>query len=380
MDLVRSATDAQVLQAFLAEERLTRAELAVRTGLSKPTAGESVRRLTEAGLLRDTGERTQGRGRIGSYYALSDDLGTAAAVSIAPQGIVAELLDVRGTVVARAEEELQRPAHPDEVAQRLQAAVRRLGQGAPSPIRLAVVSAADPVERSSGRLVHLPDAPFLVGELSPADTLTPLVDGPVLVDNDVNWAARAEQAAEPEPLDDFVYLFLGEGLGCAVVSDGDVRRGHAGIAGEVAHIVTWGPRGRAMVFTEVFAALGLRQHDSTAIATDKVLQIFDAARSRTTRAALARAVTGVLGAVVALTDPAIVILGGTWGTHPAMIEDIRNQFRQQPRPVPVRAARVTSEPALSGAHGRAVEELRAATLVTREQHRATPPGQIERPH
>src|SRR3954451_24482771 len=119
MDLVRSATDAQVLQAFLGEERLTRAELAVRTGLSKPTAGESVRRLTEAGLLRDTGERTQGRGRIGSYYALSDELGAAAAISIAPEAIVAELLDVRGTVVARTEEPLQRPAHPDDVAQRL---------------------------------------------------------------------------------------------------------------------------------------------------------------------------------------------------------------------------------------------------------------------
>src|SRR4051794_14100999 len=116
MALVRSATDAQVLQAFLAAERLTRAELAVLTGLSKPTAGESVRRLTAAGLLRDTGERTQGRGRIGSYYALSDALGTAAAVSIAPQGIVTELLDVRGTVLARAEEELQRPARPDVVA------------------------------------------------------------------------------------------------------------------------------------------------------------------------------------------------------------------------------------------------------------------------
>src|SRR3954449_2230120 len=95
MDLVRSATDEHVLRAFLVEERLTRAELAVRTGLSKPTAGESVRRLTEAGLLRDTGERTHGRGRIGSYYALSAGLGTGAAVSIAPQGIAAELLDVR---------------------------------------------------------------------------------------------------------------------------------------------------------------------------------------------------------------------------------------------------------------------------------------------
>jgi predicted NBD/HSP70 family sugar kinase len=35
-----------------------------------------------------------------------------------------------------------------------------------------------------------------------------------------------------------IYLFLGEGLGCAVLTDGDVRRGHAGLAGEIAHVVT----------------------------------------------------------------------------------------------------------------------------------------------
>jgi len=103
--------------------------------------------------------------------------------------------------------------------------------------RLAVVSAADPVDRVSGRMVHLPDAPFLLGDLDPARILAPRVDGPVVVDNDVNWAARAERdharavGGSAAALDDFVYLFLGEGVGYAVVSDGQVRRGHSGLAG-----------------------------------------------------------------------------------------------------------------------------------------------------
>src|SRR4051794_27604304 len=195
MDLVRSATDEHVLRAFLAESRLTRAELAVRTGLSKPTASESVRRLSEAGLLRDTGERTTGRGRVGSYYALSDTLGGALVASIAAEGIAVEVLNVRGTIVARVEQELQRPAGAVEVNSRLRGAVERAQAGTALPLRLAVVSAADPVDRATGRLLHLPDAPFLVGELCPPQTLAGIVDGPVLVDNDVNWAARAEREA-----------------------------------------------------------------------------------------------------------------------------------------------------------------------------------------
>src|SRR5437868_291770 len=81
----------------------------------------------------------------------------------------------------------------------------------------------------------------------PRAVLAQLVDGPVTVDNDVNWAARAEHShGRAAGTRDFVYLFLGEGLGCAVLTDGDVRRGHAGLAGEIAHVVTVGPRGVAM--------------------------------------------------------------------------------------------------------------------------------------
>src|SRR3712207_3336743 len=96
LELLRSLTDEHVLRALLDEFRLTRAEIAARTGISKPTVGESVRRLTEAGLLRDTGERTTGPGRVGTYYALAEDLGLALVASIAPEGVVAEAVDVRG--------------------------------------------------------------------------------------------------------------------------------------------------------------------------------------------------------------------------------------------------------------------------------------------
>src|SRR5262245_32607708 len=159
--------------------RATRAELAALTGLSKPTVSESVRRLTDAGALVDTGERTTGRGRIGSYYALAP-AGLALVASLAPEGIVVETVDVYGDVVARSE----------AAAVDVGATLRRLaGAG---PYRLAVVSAADPVDRETGRLVELPDAPFLVGALDPPALLADVVTGPVSVDNDVNWAARAE--------------------------------------------------------------------------------------------------------------------------------------------------------------------------------------------
>ena len=359
LDMLRSLTDEHVLRALMEHRRLTRAELATRTGISKPTISESVRRLASAGLVADTGERTTGRGRVGSYYALARDAGCALVVSVAPGGVMAEAVDAYGDVVARATEAVEHPAPSPQVVRALETATRRVREDGARRFRLAVVSAADPVDRATGRLVHLPDAPFLLGELSPPDILASTVDGPVIVDNDVNWAARAERAAAPG-LDDFVYLHLGEGLGCAVVNDGEVRRGHAGLVGEIAHVLTPGPTGAAVPFTEVFGALGLRRPGSTAIDVDALRAQVDSPRNATVLGALSRAVGGVLAATVALADPELVVIGGTWGIHHAVLDAITDDVRQHPRPVPVRAARATGHPALAGARDHAVDELRSA--------------------
>ncbi len=373
LELVRSLTDERVLRALMRHRRLTRAELAAETGISKPTAGESVRRLTETGSVAATGERTpggRGRGRVGSYYALAGDIGVALAVSIAPGGVTAECVDAYGDTVSRSGRPLARPARPDDVAAALRAAAAgarpRGRHGAGLTPRLAVVSAADPVDRHAGRLIQLPDAPFLLGELDPAEVLAPHVSGPVAVDNDVNWAARAERDHAGAPaLDDFAYLFLGEGLGCAIISDGEVRRGHGGFAGEIAHLVTAGPRGRAMPFIEVFGELGLRQPGATAIDVGRLLAVADGpgTQAAATRRALGQAIGGVLAAVVALADPELVVIGGPWGSHPVILDLISAAAAGHRRHVPVRAAGLTAEPSLAGARLEALGRLRSAIVA-----------------
>lgn len=363
LELLRELSDGLVLAALMDEPHLTRAEIASRAGISKPTVSESVKRLVEAGVVVDTGERTTGRGRAGSYYALADEVGQALVVSIAPEGIVTELVDPYGAVIATASAAVARPAQPTRVAASLVENVRRVQAGTGAPTRLAVVSAADPVDRRTGQLVRLPDAPFLLGELSPVTELTPLVDGPITVDNDVNWAARAERdTAAPGSMDDFVYLYLGEGLGCAVVADGEVRRGQNGLAGEIAHVVTTGPDGRACPFTEVFARLGLRHEGSTAIDVAALIALVtgNTARSRRVRTALGQAVAGVFTAAVALADPGAIIVGGPWGTHPAVLHSIETEAAGLSRQPTLRAATVTEAAPLAGARAEATAQLRHA--------------------
>jgi len=392
LELLRSLTDEHVLRALMRQRRLTRAELAAETGISKPTVGESVRRLVDAGFVADTGQRTaggRGRGRVGSYYALADGIGVALAVSIAPEGIVAECIDAHGDTVARAQETVSRPALPVHVAAALQTAAEKARHDAGLTPRLAVVSAADPVDRATGRMVHLPDAPFLLGELDPVQILAPGIKGPVTVDNDVNWAAQAERDhTRAAALDDFAYLFLGEGLGCAIISDGQVRRGHAGLAGEVAHLITVGPRGQALPFIEVFSELGLRRTGSTAIDVERLLTAATGPepQAAATRHALGQAVSGITAAVVALADPQLIVIGGAWGSRPVILEAIAAGTARLARTVPVRGAELTDNPSLAGARIDALSRLRSDIIAGPRPHgashgaktatlnRITPPG------
>jgi predicted NBD/HSP70 family sugar kinase len=365
LDLVRNVTDEHILRALIRHRRMTRAELAAETGISKPTAAESVRRLVVARLVVDSGERTpggRGRGRVGSYYELADGTRTAWAISIAPEGIVAEALDLYGETVGRAEELVGRPAPSDQVATALRGVAERLAAVSGKP-GLAVVSAADPVDRATGRLVHLPDAPFLIGELDPAEILAPHVTGPVTVDNDVNWAARAELAARPDG-DTFAYLYLGEGLGCAIVSDGRILHGQRGLAGEIAHLMTAGPDGRATALIEVFGLLGLRQPGSTAIDVDLLLASATGTGSQaaTLRSALGEAVSGALTAITSLADPGHIVIGGPWGLHPEIFTAIHNAAAGHPRSPALHSAAVPA-PAFTGVRADALSRLRDSIIT-----------------
>jgi predicted NBD/HSP70 family sugar kinase len=328
------------------------------------------------------------RGRVGSYYALAD-VGVALVLSIAPEGMVAEWVDAHGDTLARTEHHIARAASPDQVTAALRAAVVDAQQVRRATPRLAVVSAADPVDRGTGRLIQLPDAPFLLGELDPADMLAPYVDGPVTVDNDVNWAAMAERdCAPPGALRDFAYLYLDAGMGCAIVSDGEVRRGSGGLAGEVAHLVTTGPRGQAMQLIDVFGELGLRRPGSTAIDADRLLAAVsgEQAQAESVRYTLGQAISGVLAAVVALADPEIIIIGGSWGGHPLILDVITAASARMPRHAAVRAARLTAEPSLSGARTAALSLLRSAVVADAQRTGAellacrTPPKNAARDH
>jgi predicted NBD/HSP70 family sugar kinase len=124
----------------------------------------------------------------------------------------------------------------------------------------------------------------------------------------------------------------------------------------------------------VFRVLDLRRPGSTAIDVDRLLAAATGAQPQAAamRQILSRAVTGILAAAVALADSGLIVIGGSWGSHPLILEAIAAEAARLPRPIPIQAATLTDEPALIGARTDALGRLRSHIVAAAHLPAANP--------
>jgi len=367
LDLLRQITDRHVLDQLLAAPELTRAEIAARTGISKPTISESVRRLVSTGLLTEAGRQVGRRGRAGTYYQLQDRVGVALALSAGPDGMVVETCDLRGVVTHRIEHEVPHPAHSAVLGPILHDTAAAAVAAAPGPVLGWALSVAGPVDQHTGRLVQLPDSPFLLDELNPRELVGQLASAELLVDNDVNWAALAEhREGSAQELSDFFYCYLGPGIGSALVAGAAVVHGHRGLAGELAHVRTDGPGGRSLRLVECFAAWDLLEPGSRAIDVPRLTHLLESEQPqhRRVKDEVVQAVTGALCSVTALFNPQGIVIGGPWSAPGGIADLVADRLHEQAEiDAEVRGARLDAAAPLVGARSQAVRVAQQALLA-----------------
>jgi predicted NBD/HSP70 family sugar kinase len=364
LDLLRRLSDEHVLGAVLDSGPASRADLAARTGLSKPTVGQSVARLVAGGVLVEGGPADHGgRGRVGTAVMLAPTAGCAVAVRAGATGLAAELLTADGRVVHRVDLPLTSPVPAARLRAGLRRAARRLLEASPGPVRAVAVSVADPVDRA-GRTVHLPGGPFLLGDVDIPAALA--LDVPTQVDNDVNWSVIAERRlGSVGEVPDVLHVHLGVGLGAALVADGRLVRGSRGFAGEIAYAVTdpGGSRGRDPLAGSLLgrlSELGLLVPGGLAVDPERVERTLDRGGERAGR--LLEAVVGAIRGACHLLDAGAVVLDGPWGRHPAVVEAVFGALESDPVvAADVHVATVDDGP-LVGARLGALDALRAALV------------------
>jgi predicted NBD/HSP70 family sugar kinase len=302
---------------------LTRADLRKLTALSTPTISEVLRRLTDAGLVSVVGYNSGKPGPNAEIYSANPDAAWTAAISVRDIGVsgqpslAAAICDLTGEVRARVESHVDFLA-TDPVTAMIDVVTELIAEtGAPEgrirQVQLGVAGSYD----SRTETIHHVEVPGF-GRTGLVPEIAARLGVRVDVDNDVNLAAVAERRhGVARDADGFALLWLGQdGLGLAIDMGGTLMRGARGGAGEIGYMPLYAPDpthskialqdlvGGPAVLTlaREHGITGSTPQEAVARAADSGADAFFAQ--------LADRVSVGLAAVIAVLDPAMVVLAG----------------------------------------------------------------------
>lgn len=315
----RAINDRLALDLLLTQGPLTAPQLKTLTGLSRPTVSDLIERLQAGGLIEVHG--TAGgdrRGPNAKLYRIVAGRAHVAGVAVSREAVHAAVADLTGATVG----DTTRKAGGD-LAEVIAATVAEAAGG--RTIDAVVVGVPGVVDPRTGDMLvaaMLPGwRPSLLADLRER------LGTPVTLDNEVNLAALAEQReGAAAGRDDFLMLWLHEGVGGAVVLGGRPRQGASGGAGEIGF-------------------LGSPLGPICDLLTREEAVRLDVAE-------LARRVVQAAFPGVAVLDPGLVVLAGDTGREggaelAALVEE--GLAAVAPVPTEVRATQVEGDPVVKGA-------------------------------
>jgi predicted NBD/HSP70 family sugar kinase len=178
-----------------------------------------------------------------------------------------------------------------------------------------------PVEHDTGTPVNPPIMPGW-DRFAVPDWLSARLGAPVLVDNDVNMMALGESWAVRSQVKHMIFVKIGTGVGCGIISEGRLHRGAQGSAGDIGHI-------RVPSFEDVVCRCGntgcleavagggalaarLRLAGQDTSASRDVVELVRAGNVPAIQAVrqAGREIGTVLASVVSFFNPSLIVIGG----------------------------------------------------------------------
>lgn len=229
----------EILRLIWKSREISRAEISRKLDISRSTVSEIVGALLPKGLIAEVGTGPSRGGRRPIVLQFQDDAHTILGVEMGATHLQVVLTDLRGHILAW--EHRDHPVRSDpEGTRRLisQLCDACLAAVEHSPKRLmgiglAVPSPVDPAHPDEISELVMPDWHGRLG----LEGLAVRHQVPLLVDNDANLGALAEQWwGAGRGVDDFAYIKIATGLGSGHVIGGEIYRGATGVAGEIGHL------------------------------------------------------------------------------------------------------------------------------------------------
>jgi predicted NBD/HSP70 family sugar kinase len=220
--------------------RISQADIARATGLSRTTVSRVVGELKDLGLVSDVdGRGSQPRGgRPGVQLILQDPEQVVVGIDFGHSHVSVALADLAHNVLGERRRDLD-VSHQAALALDTAAGLFLELIGELGVDRRLVVGAGigipGPVDLARGQAGSATILPGWVG-LRIASEMTERLGVPAAIENDANLGALAEQTwGAGRDCTNFAYIKAATGIGAGIVINGKLLRGATGTAGEIGH-------------------------------------------------------------------------------------------------------------------------------------------------
>lgn len=238
--LIRDLNRRIVLKTIENKGPISRAEIARRRGLSSPTVSAAVDYLLQQNLVSETGVGESSGGRRPKMLVFNPKVAHVLGINLGGSNLEVMVTDLGGNPVVRQVGPSVNTELGTNIAGEIGGLTRRVIREASSKAQIRVLAAgiaAPGVTDTESGVVSL--APVLGCERLPLkDLLTRELQMPVTVENDVNAAAYGEKLLGiGKTYNDFVFVYIGAGIGAGIVINGELYRGHKNFAGDIGYLV-----------------------------------------------------------------------------------------------------------------------------------------------
>ena len=243
--LVKRINRSVLLRLIRSEPGLSRAQLALKSGLTKSTVSTAVRELLDEGwLTEDSISAASGQGRPSTPLHINANARGLVGVEVAVDCLRVASVSLLGEVLWSHEEPLQNPKPEAVCAQVAKLVVKAQAQLARRGFLLSGVGLGLPgaFEEATGILRFAPNLGWRNLVLAPlmaqAFVDAGLPDVPVHIQNEADAAALSEyEFAHKENSDALIFVTCDVGVGAGIVLDDRLYTGSQGLAGEIGHTI-----------------------------------------------------------------------------------------------------------------------------------------------
>lgn len=240
---LRELNRLKVLEVVRDRVTVSRADIAVATGLARSTVSTLVNDLQRAGLVVEhddsRAETPASSGRPPLMLSLDPGAGAVIGIQFDHDYVRVAIADLSLTILAEGVQETD-VDHDAEAGLEAAAALATelLGEAGVPQERLIGAGAAlsGPIDRDTGHVSSATILPGWVG-VDVASWLGEHLGVPVHVENDANLGALAESAlGAGRGAAEMAYVMLSSGIGGGLILGGRLYRGARGSAGEIGHV------------------------------------------------------------------------------------------------------------------------------------------------